>query len=172
MRFEKSGNRIFSLAALWLAYFALATAASPHSGDSQVDAPDLAALSLQQLLEVEVCSARRKTEPFSDAACALFVLTGEEARRLGPQSLPELFRTAPGVHVARISASKWAVTARGFNGRFANKLLVLVDGRTLYTPLYGGVVWDIHEIMVQDLDRIEIIRGPRPSAFRRVRMTT
>ncbi|MFH1571109.1 MAG: TonB-dependent receptor plug domain-containing protein, partial [Gemmatimonadota bacterium] len=88
------------------------------------------------------------------------VLTGEDLRRAGVTSIPEALRLVPGVQVARIDANKWAVSARGFNGRFAQKLLVLVDGRSAYTPLFSGVYWESQDVLLEDVDRIEVIRGP------------
>lgn len=117
-------------------------------------------LSLDDLLEVTVTSVSRKKQTLSDAASAVYVITREDIRRSGMTRIPELLRMAPGVHVARIDANKWAVSARGFNGRYANKLLVLMDGRSLYTPLYSGVYWDVQDTVLEDIERIEVIRGP------------
>ncbi len=94
------------------------------------------------------------------AAAAVFVLTNEDLRRSGVTSLPDALRLVPGVQVARISANTFAITSRGFNSRFANKLLVLIDGRSIYTPSFSGVFWDQHNLLLEDVDRIEVIRGP------------
>ncbi|MCP4689320.1 MAG: TonB-dependent receptor, partial [Desulfobacterales bacterium] len=91
---------------------------------------------------------------------AVFVITSEDIRRSGAATIPDLLRMAPGIQVARIDASNWAVSSRGFNGRFANKLLVLMDGRTVYTPLFSGVFWDVQDALLEEIDRIEVIRGP------------
>ncbi|GAB4248509.1 TonB-dependent receptor plug domain-containing protein [Deferrisoma sp.] len=120
----------------------------------------LAGLSLEELLSAEVTTVSRRAELLSDAAAAVTVITAEDIRRSGVTSVPEALRLVPGVQVARIDANKWAVSARGFNGRFANKLLVLVDGRTVYTPLFSGVHWDAQDLLLEDIDRIEVIRGP------------
>ncbi len=117
-------------------------------------------LSIENLLQMEVTSVSKKAEKLSMAAAAIFVITNEDIRRSGATSIPEALRMVPGLEVARIDANKWAITSRGFNGRFANKLLVLMDGRSVYTPLYSGVYWDAQDIMMEDLDRIEVIRGP------------
>ena len=101
----------------------------------------------------------------SDAAAAVFVITSEDIRRSGVTSIPEALRMAPGIQVGRIDASKWAITARGFNGRFANKLLVLMDGRTVYSPTFGGTFWDMQNTLLEDIDRIEVIRGPGGSLW-------
>ncbi len=117
-------------------------------------------LSLEELLSVEVTSVSKKAQSLSDAAAAIFVITNEDIRRVGATSIPEALRLAPGIDVARVNSSKWAVTARGFNGIFANKLLVMIDGRSIYTPAFSGVYWDIHDVMLEDVKRIEVIRGP------------
>jgi len=117
-------------------------------------------LSLEHLLELEVSSVSKKNEKLSDAAAAIFVLTQEDIRRSGSHTLPDLLRLVPGLHVANIDAHTWAITSRGFNGLFANKLLVMIDGRTVYTPLYSGVYWDMQDVVLEDIERIEVIRGP------------
>lgn len=117
-------------------------------------------LSLDELLDVTVTSVSRKEQILSDAASAIYVITQEDIRRSGMTQIPELLRMVPGMHVAQIDANKWAISARGFNGRYANKLLVLMDGRSLYTPLYSGVYWDVQDTVLEDIERIEVIRGP------------
>ena len=121
---------------------------------------DLTELSLEELLNVEVTSVTKQAQPLSQTAAAIFVLTQEDIRRSGATSIPEALRMVPGLQVARLDSSKWAISARGFNGRFANKLLVLIDGRTVYTPLFSGVYWDVQDTLMEDIDRIEVIRGP------------
>jgi iron complex outermembrane receptor protein len=121
---------------------------------------DLTEMSLEELMGIEVTSVSKRAEPISTAAAAVFVITQEDLRRSGATSIPEALRMVPGIEVARIDASKWAISARGFNGRFANKLLVLVDGRSVYTPLFSGVFWDVQDTLIEDVDRIEVIRGP------------
>ena len=111
-------------------------------------------------MRLEVTSVSKKERPLGTSPAAVFVLTREDIRRSGLTSLPELLRLVPGLHVARIDGSKWAVSARGFNGRFANKLLVLIDGRTVYSPLYSGVYWDEVDVPLEDIERVEVIRGP------------
>jgi len=117
-------------------------------------------MSLEELLDLEVTSVSKKTEKLSEAAAAVFVITAEDIQRHGFTSIPDALRMVPGMEVARLDSNKWAVSARGFNGRFANKLLVLVDGQSVYTPLYSGVFWEAQDILLEDLDRIEVIRGP------------
>jgi iron complex outermembrane receptor protein len=121
---------------------------------------DLTSYSIEDLMRLEVTSVSKKERPIGTSPAAVFVLTSEDIRRSGLTSVPELLRLVPGLHVARIDGSKWAVTARGFNGRFANKLLVLVDGRTVYSPLHSGVYWDEVDLPLEDVERIEVIRGP------------
>lgn len=111
-------------------------------------------------LQVEVSSVSRQKSTIGKSPAAVFVITPEMIRRSGVTSVPEALRLAPGVQVARIDASKWAISIRGFNGRFANKLLVQIDGRTVYTPLFAGVFWDVQDLNLDDIERIEVIRGP------------
>lgn len=121
---------------------------------------DLMEMSLEELMNIEITSVSKKPQKLSEAASAVFVITQEDIRRSGATSIPEVLRMVPGLHIARIDANIWAVTARGFNGRFANKLLVLMDGRSLYTPAFSGVYWDVQDTLLEDVDRIEVIRGP------------
>ncbi len=118
------------------------------------------AMSLSELLNVEVNSVSRKDELLRHAGAAVFVISAEDIRRSGASSIPEALRMVPGVNVARINANEWAVSARGFNGRFANKLLVQIDGRSVYSPLFAGVYWDVQDTLLEDVERIEVIRGP------------
>jgi len=120
----------------------------------------LKGLSMEALMDVEVTSVTRKKQKMAESAAAVYVINQEDIRRSGLQSIPEILRMAPGIHVARIDSSKWAITSRGFNGRFANKLLILMDGRSVYSPLFSGVYWDVQDMVLEDIERIEIIRGP------------
>lgn len=122
--------------------------------------PDLLSLSLEDLLNVQITSVSRKAQRLTDSAAAAFVLTNEDIRRSGATSVPEALRMVPGLDVARLGSNRWAVSSRGFNGRFANKLLVLVDGRSIYSKLFSGVFWEAEDVMLEDIDRIEVIRGP------------
>ncbi len=123
-------------------------------------APDIEDLSINELMQMEVSSASRKSQTLSDTAAAAFIISQDDIRRSGATSIPEALRMAPGIDVAQINANAWAITARGFNGRYANKLLVLMDGRTVYTPLFSGVFWDLQDTLMEDIERIEVIRGP------------
>ena len=121
---------------------------------------DLTALSLENLLDIEVTSVARREQRLSQSASAIYVITAEDIRRSGATTIPDALRMAPGVQVAQIDSSKWAVSIRGFNGRFARKLLVMIDGRSVYSPMFAGVYWEANDVLLEDIDRIEIIRGP------------
>lgn len=114
----------------------------------------------QATFNPEIFSLSKRKENAFDAASATYVLSSEEIRRSGVTSVPEALRLVPGVQVARMDGNKWAITIRGFNRQFSNKLLVMIDGRTVYTPLFSGVVWDVHDYVLADIDRIEVVRGP------------
>ena len=133
--------------------------AAPAATRSTSDS-DLASLSLEDLMNVEVTSVSKHKQKIAEAPAAVTVISQEDIERSGLQSIPELLRLVPGTDVARIDASQWAISSRGFNDLFGNKLLVLMDGRTVYTPLFSGVFWDMQDYVLQDLDRIEVIRGP------------
>ena len=124
------------------------------------DADDLTDLSLEELLDIEITSVSKKSERRTQAAAAVFVISAEDIERSGAQTIPDVLRGVPGISVARLDANKWSVASRGFGGIFANKLLVLVDGVSVYTPLFSGVYWDKIGIPMEDIDRIEVIRGP------------
>ncbi|MBL0717481.1 MAG: TonB-dependent receptor plug domain-containing protein [Desulfosarcina sp.] len=100
-------------------------------------------LSLKNLLNVEITSVSKKTQLLSDAPAAIFVISSDDLRRSGATSIPEALRMVPAINVARIDSNKWAITSRGLNGRFANKLLVLIDGRTVYSPSFSSVYWEV-----------------------------
>jgi iron complex outermembrane receptor protein len=134
-----------------------AHAASAQGGRPSVDLGDA---SLADLMKIEITSVSHKEQRVIDTAAAVYVITAEDIRRSGLTSVPELLRLAPGVQVAQINGSKWAVSVRGFNGLYSNKLLVLIDGRTIYNPIFAGVTWDSEDLMVENIDRIEIVRGP------------
>ncbi|WP_333876284.1 TonB-dependent receptor plug domain-containing protein [Methylobacter sp.] len=125
-------------------------------------APDaeVADLSLEELMDVKIYSAAKKEQAMSDTAAAAFVISQEDIRRSGATSIPDALRMAPGVQVAQINAHDWAISIRGFNDRFSNKLLVLIDGRTVYSPLFSGTYWSAQDVVLEDIDRIEVIRGP------------
>jgi iron complex outermembrane receptor protein len=121
---------------------------------------DLADKSVEDLMNINVTSVSKKEQQMSQVAAAIFVITQEDIARSGGTNIPDLLRMVPGLDVAQINGSTWAISARGFNQQFANKLLVLVDGRAVYTPLFAGVNWDTVDVPLEDIDRIEVIRGP------------
>lgn len=116
-------------------------------------------LSLEDLVEVEVTSASRKPERPFETAAAVFVLTTEDIRRSGATNLPELLRLVPGLHVSRIDSNKWSIGARGFAGRYSNKLLVMIDGRSVYNPLFSGTFWNSVDVPLEDIQQVEVVRG-------------
>lgn len=122
-------------------------------------------MDLAQLMQVTVTSVAKKAQTLGDTAAAVFVISQEDIRIAGVTSIPEALALAPGLHVARISASKWSISARGFGGYTSNKLLVLMDGRSLYTPAYSGTFWDVQNTLLEDVERIEVIRGPGGTAW-------
>ncbi len=145
-----------SLLGLWLCVgnVAAPSRAAIIPGNEYLD------LDISQLMQITITSVSKKEQALSDAAAAVFVITRKDIHRSGVSSIPEALRMVPGLQVARIGAEKWAITSRGFNGQTANKLLVLMDGRTLYSPSFSGVYWDVQETLLEDIDRIEVIRGP------------
>jgi iron complex outermembrane receptor protein len=123
-------------------------------------AAELKKLPIEMLLDVEVTSASKRPQALSETAAAISIVTAEDIRRSGVRSLPEALRLAAGLHVAQFDSRTWAISARGFNSLAANKLLVLIDGRSVYTPLFSGVFWDVQNPLLEDVERIEVVRGP------------
>ncbi len=121
---------------------------------------DFSVLSLDELLDLDVVSVAKVPEKVTKTPAAIYIISQEDLRRSGVNSIPDALRLAPGMHVYQIDSNKWAVSARGFASRFSNKMLVMVDGRTVYSPLFSGVFWDAHDLMLEDIERIEVIRGP------------
>jgi iron complex outermembrane receptor protein len=130
------------------------------AAQDSTSARSLKRLSLEELLDVEVTSVSRRPELLSAAPSAIQVITGEDIRRSGAASLPQALRLATNLQVAQVNSSQWVVTARGFGNTLSNKLLVLIDGRTVYTPLYAGVFWDVQNPPLESIERIEVISGP------------
>jgi iron complex outermembrane recepter protein len=138
-----------------------ASGATPQSpAVPQTPSGDLTQVSIENLMNLEVTSVSKKEQKLSQVAAAIFVVTQEDIRHSGATNIPDLLRMVPGLDVAQINANTWAISSRGFNSEFANKLLVLVDGRAVYTPLFGGANWDTFDIPLEDIERIEVIRGP------------
>jgi len=117
-------------------------------------------MDIGQLMQITITSVSKRPQNLSDSPAAVFVITSEDIARSGVTTIPEALRMVPGIQVARISSDKWAVSARGFNGQTANKLLVLMDGRSVYSPAFSGVFWNSRDTLLEDIDRIEVIRGP------------
>lgn len=129
----------------------------PAKAEAVVDLTDM---SIEELAQIEVTSVSKRAEPLGDAPAAIYVITHDDIIRSGATSLPEMLRLAPNLHVAQITASRYAISARGFNGGAADKLLVLVDGRSIYTPFSSSVDWDLQEVPSGDIERIEVVSGP------------
>jgi iron complex outermembrane receptor protein len=127
---------------------------------SQTSPSDLTQVSIENLMNMEVTSVSKKEQKLSEVAAAIFVITPEDIARSGATNIPDLLRMVPGMDVAQINSNTWAISARGFNFQFASKLLVLIDGRAVYTPLFGGVNWDTQDVPLEDIERIAVIRGP------------
>src|ERR1051325_9339580 len=155
-RTKLNGDWVGRLAASALAGLLgiLSSRAAETSGTNSND------LTLEELVNIKVTSVSKKETRLEDSPAAIAVLTQEDFQRLGATSIAEALRAVPGVEVARMNANTWAITARGFNGQYANKLLVLVYGRSVYTPTFGGVYWDLQDLVLEDLDRVEVVRGP------------
>jgi iron complex outermembrane recepter protein len=142
-------------------YLTLAVAVlMPIPAWSQETPKDLSNKSIEDLMNIEVTSVSKKDQKLSRTAAAIFVISQEDIRRSGATNIPDLLRMVPGLDVAQVNGSTWAISSRGFNDEFANKLLVLIDGRTVYSPLFSGVFWDVQQVPMEIIDRIEVIRGP------------
>ncbi len=139
---------------------ALLPGAAGNVGAAEARLAAIEDLSIKDLMQVEVSSVSRKSQTLFDTAAAAFIITQEDIRRSGATSIPEALRMAPGLEVAQLDAWHWAISSRGFNFRLANKLLVLMDGRTVYNPSFTGVSWNVQDTMMEDIERIEVIRGP------------
>lgn len=161
----KAGGLLAVMMIQAVAMQASAQEASSEASSASDDGADFLKLSLKDIADTEVMSVSRHKQKASEAAASLYVITREDIERSGALNLAELLRTVPGLQVARAGSSQWAVSARGFNDQFANKLLVLIDGRTIYSPTFSGVWWDVYDPIHQDIERIEVIRGPGASVW-------
>ena len=139
---------------------ALCSGLAIPSAAQTTDPRDLTQFSLEDLMNVQVTSVSKKDQRLAKAGAAVFVITQEDIRRSGATNIPDLLRMVPGVDVARVDHSNWAISIRGFSDVYANKVLVLIDGRSVYHPIYSGVVWYAQDVPLEDIDRIEVIRGP------------
>ena len=143
--------------------------AGPQPTPNTSTPASLKGLSLEQLSELDVTTPAKEPQSAMGAPVAIYVITGEDIRRSGATSIPEALRQAPGVEVARIDGNKWSIGIRGFGSRLARSVLVLIDGRTVYTPLFAGTYWEVQDTMMDDIDRIEVIRGPAAPSGGRTR---
>lgn len=151
----------FSKATLSISFlsilFSTSLAGNSFAGNNGLDLSDL---SLEELMNIEVITANRQAQPLAETTAAIFVISNEDIKQSGVTTIADALRMAPGVQVAKSSSHTWAISIRGFNDRFSNKLLVLMDGRTLYNPLHSGVTWEVQDMILEDIERIEVIRGP------------
>lgn len=138
-----------------------AFAVNACAGNQDVNAPvDFLDMSIEELMNIKVTSVSKKEEKSFKTPAAVYVITREDIRRSGATSIPEALRMVPGIEVAKVDNNKWAITSRGLNYLYEEKLLVLIDGRSVYTPLFDGVYWDVQDVVLEDVDRIEVVRGP------------
>ena len=158
-------RRSLALLLVLVAQAAPARAAQSETESAQAQARDLKRLSLEELSQIDVTSVSRRTERLSNVAAAVSVVRRDDIIRSGATTLAEAMRLGDGIDVARVNGSTWAVSARGFNISTANKILVLIDGRSTYSPLFAGTFWDAQDTLLADLDRIEVIRGPGASIW-------
>jgi iron complex outermembrane receptor protein len=145
---------------LALACSLVSARALADQGPQNETSGDLYQISLESLMNMEVTSVSKREQKLSQAAAAIFVINQDDIRRSGALNIPDLLRMVPGLDVAQINANTWAISSRGFNHQFSDKLLVLIDGRTVFTPSQDGVNWDTQDVPLEDIERIEVIRGP------------
>src|SRR5258707_530277 len=164
-RFPQTSSTLAPLPLISFAFLLSLMVPPPNSGAQSADTentapPNLNQLSLEQLGNLEVTTVSKEPEEIQRTPAAIYVLTHEDSRRSGATSIPEVLRLVPGVEVAQIDSSTWAVGIRGFGNSFSKSVLVLIDGRNVYTPLFAGVDWKLQNVMIEDVERIEVIRGP------------
>jgi len=147
---------------IWLTLGIIMASVFPVFGQATAS---LMEMSIEELMQIKIVSVSKREQKISDTAAAVSVITADDIRRAGALTIPDALRMVPGVEVAHINANKWAISIRGFNGLYSNKLLVLIDGRSVYTPLFSGVYWDIQDTMIEDIERIEVVRGPGGSLW-------
>jgi iron complex outermembrane receptor protein len=152
-------------AAMTLAFLCCVAQPAHAQESASAASPDLSNKSLEDLMNTQVTSVSKKEQKLSQVAAAIFVITPEDIRRSGATNIPDLLRVVPGLDVAQINSNIWAISARGFNGEFSNKLLVMLDGRPEYSPTISGVFWDVVDVPLEDIARIEVIRGPGGSTW-------
>src|SRR5258708_1489297 len=164
-RFPQTSSTLAALPLMSFAFLLSLMVPPPNTGAQEVNidqtAPrSLKQLSLEQLGNLEVTTVSKEPGEIQRTPAAIYVLTQEDIRRSGATSIPEVLRLVPGVEVAQIDSSTWAVGIRGFGNSFSKSVLVLIDGRNVYTPLFAVVNWKLHSVMLEDVYRIEVIRGP------------
>ena len=143
-----------------LAALLLAAAGAAGAAPGQDAPPDLTQIGIEAVMNLEVTSVSKKPEKLMDATAAVYVITADDIRRSAATSIPELLRTVPGLQVSRINSNEWAIGSRGFTNALSRSLLVLIDGRSVYSPLFAGTYWDTQDTLLEDIERIEVIRGP------------
>jgi iron complex outermembrane receptor protein len=160
----KGAHRFAPRAALCAAApaWALVAALAAQGSAAAQNAPSLFDLSIEELGDLRVTSVSRRPEAQREAAASVYVITAEDIRRSGVTTIADALRLAPGVEVARNSSNEWTISIRGFSSDLSNKLLVLIDGRSVYSPLFAGVFWDVQDTLLADIDRIEVVSGPLP----------
>jgi len=146
------------LAVFILALYVPCRAQQPTKAEQEKG--DLTQVSIESLMNMEVTTVSKREQKLSRTAAAIFVITQEDLARSGMTNIPDLLRMVPGVEVAQINSNTWAISARGLNERFSNELQVMLDGRIVYTPTFGGVYWDALDVPLENIERIEVIRGP------------
>jgi iron complex outermembrane receptor protein len=152
--------RIFLSGVLTIFMLFFASKLSAQEPEELASTLELKKLSMEELMNIEVTSVSKRPEKLKEAASAIQVITAEDIRISGATNVPEALRLATNLQVAQVNSSQWAISARGFNNVLANKLLVMIDGRVVYTPMYAGVFWDVQNLVLADVDRIEVISGP------------
>lgn len=155
-----SNQRVTHLTWIRLLLFLSFSATTAVTAQNMPLKQDISDASLAELMSTKISTVSRKPQTLSDTPAAVFVISQEDIRRASANSIPELLRMAPGLSVAHIDANKWSVTSRGYSGRFADDLLVMIDGRTVYSPLFAGTFWETLDLPLEDIERIEVIRGP------------
>ena len=143
-----------------LFYISLSTIPSAFTQERELSASELKKLSIEELMNLRVTLVTRTPQKLTQSASAIQVVTGEDIRNSGATNIAEALRLVSNLQVSQMSSNAWIIGARGFNTLFANKLLVMIDGRTVYTPLFAGVLWDVQNVLLEDVERIEVISGP------------
>ena len=156
-------NRLQTLISRFLVFVILGCSANSSVARSKSD--PLLDLSIEELMNIKVTTVSRRPQKLTEVASAVFVITQDDIRRSGATNIPDALRMAPGVAVERIGTDKWAVSIRGFDSRFSNKLQVLIDGRSVYSPIFSGVQWSQQDTLMEDIERIEVIRGPNAGVW-------